>query len=625
MVDQGRRGSALVIALIVAAVLAALGISFLMLAETEGRIARNEERVDQARRAAEAAAGIVRAWFDRPWAADHLILPPDAAIDRTLRTIDDDGDPATPPWPQDGSAWPRYKQGIDLDGDGRDDLFRPPYRGALVHALHGTETGPDLRIDSTASAAAASFLSDLSDRLFAGFPRPSQGVHARILCIDVYGPPHVRSGGAWVRFGLGRVKVVAAIMRRVGGTDRVVARRAVRVVLHQVPYGRSAGPLQSCAGLEWTGPLTASWGRVDVTGDATLAPIHAARPSSWPRVIPPAGGVDLLWGYDDPAAFGAYRGRLETAGERLEDPWLRLIVGGTIAGAPPAPQPFPFVWDPTVPDPLGDGTRTHHDHAVDDGNHANLFHRLPPAPCAPLDYTLWKTIATSGGRDVRYFAWAGGTRFREDGIGPAREFRDLTDGREGLLFFDTADGTAPADVDGDGLWDNLTPAIHITGGTWGVRGLLILNAASFRVDAAGRPAQVRAPGEPFQDGDADGRHDPGETWVNLAYPTIHGGPFVVDGGDVRRDDGTRLGPPVRNRRGPAAPVSVALWGMLWTHGRFESRGNATYYGRVVAGSGVVDPGSPVTTPTILWDADLAGDWPPPGWSLPRVVFGAWEP
>jgi hypothetical protein len=624
--DRGRHGSALVIALIVSAVLAVLGLTFLALAGTEGRIAANEERVDQARFAAGSALALVKTWFDRPGTGTALIEPLAAAIDRSLRRIEDDGDPATPPVPQDGARWPRYKQGIDLDADGADDLFRPPYRGGVAHELSGTEDGPDLRIDAAASIAAAAFLDDLSDRLFADFPRRARGIRARVRRIDVYGPPWVRTAGTWLRHGIGSVRVDAVILRRAGAAERIVGHATTRAVLEAVSYGRSVGPLRSCAGIEWPAPDTIRWGAVVADGPVTLSPDHRQRPSSWPRALSATPRVDLLWGHDDDPAFLAYRGRLEADAQPIEDPWLRWWTSGPITGAPAAPQPYPFVWNPTPPDPLGDETRTHHAVPGEDGNHANLFHNLPAAPCAAADYPRFKAIATSGGHDVRHFVWAGGTTFREGGAGPAREFRDLTDGATGLLFFDTADRSAPRDDDGDGRYDNLTPAIRIVGGTWSVRGALVVHAESLLVDGArGRPVVTQAPGEPFQDRNADGRFDPGEAWVNLAYPGVPGGAFVVDATDNRRDDGTLRGLPVRNRRGPPVVHDVVLWGWLRTAGRFESRGAATWYGSLRVESGVVDPGTPGPSPVLLWDADLGSGWPPPALGLPRVVITGVEP
>ena len=104
---------------------------------------------------------------------------------------------------QDGSTWPRYKQGVDLNFDGNDDLFLQPYRGDLTHALLGTLDGPDIRIDGTpaGTAAARSHLDAMSESLIPGYPGAGAGVRARISRIDIYAPPYVELNGAWTRHG----------------------------------------------------------------------------------------------------------------------------------------------------------------------------------------------------------------------------------------------------------------------------------------------------------------------------------------------------------------------------------------------------------------------------------------
>src|SRR5262245_35255479 len=62
----GERGSALVLAVVVSALLTILGLLFALTGEDEGRMARNALRGSQALYAAEAAARCARDWFERP-------------------------------------------------------------------------------------------------------------------------------------------------------------------------------------------------------------------------------------------------------------------------------------------------------------------------------------------------------------------------------------------------------------------------------------------------------------------------------------------------------------------------------------------------------------------------------
>ena len=133
---------------------------------------------------------MVESWFDTDFPSGALMPPPAGAIDLTLRKIDDDGDPSTIWHLQDGGTWPRYKQNVDLNFDGSDDLFLRPYRGTvgdLRHSLLGIPPdGPDIRIDENASAQARTYLEDLSETLVPAYPAGgAAGVRARISRIDI--------------------------------------------------------------------------------------------------------------------------------------------------------------------------------------------------------------------------------------------------------------------------------------------------------------------------------------------------------------------------------------------------------------------------------------------------------
>jgi len=628
---RGERGSALVIAILVTVILTLLGISFLLLAETENKIAENERLSAQALYVAETGARQIKRWFDHPpseggtW---NVLNPPLAAIDRTLREIDDDGDPSTAPIPQDGTnAAPRYKQADDL-------IFQRPYRSALVDMLTGTEDGPDMRI-SRATSAGATFLDSLGTALFGTYP--GNGLEARIEQIDVYAPPTIEISGVWTRYGMGTVRVVAQIVQDVGGTDVVLAERMVKAVLNEMPYPGPFGPLHSCANLTYNGDFTVNWGAASAVANSDLTNnLHKIK-VSLPRIEPPGQRVDLLWGYDtaagNAAPFNDYMSQVYAAGEEIEDPWFRYLSGGpldpgSLTGAPNPADNVPFTFDWTVgTSVLDDGTYPNHDHGgSNDGTHSNIMQNMPTVTCPQFDYDTWKAIATSGSGDVHYMVWDNGSSFRENGQGAARTFREITDNATGLYFFDTKDAVRPYDTDGDGYFENLTPAITINGGTWGTRGFIYLNADTFQSKGVtGRAATMSAPGEPWLDIDQDGQYDAGvEPWVNLDYPTSLTDPFVADSGDTLQDDGTFGASAVRNTRGPSFNSTAALWGILYNTGQFEATGNARYYGSVLAESGIGENAPAAGTPEFYWDQSIVDSWPPAGWNLPRVVITRWE-
>lgn len=616
---EGERGAALIVTILVMVILTLLGISFLMLGETENQIAQNEIRSAQALYAGETGARMVKRFFDRPFSNTNVRNPPLAAIDRTLRMLDEDGDPATAALLQNGGARPMYKQGVDLDANGTDDLFGKPYRGSLAHALLGTEDGPDMRIDE-GTTAGANYLAAVSNDLFGAFPGGPGGVQARVTRIDIYSPPYVNVAGTWTRYGMATVKVIARVVQTIGGTEQVLSERMIKAVLNEMPYPGPFGPLHSCANLEFTGDLTVNWGAASAVGTADLTNNHDKIRASWPRELPPGERVDALWTAD----WANYMAAVD--GEVIEDPWFRFlskdfIDPADLAGAVDvlAQQPFPFTW--TNPNPVGDGEWPSHDNNPDDGSHSNVFQNMPVVTCPSFEYDLWKTIATSGDNDVHYYVWDNGTSFKEDGIGAAQTFRAITDNEEGLFFFDTVDGVAPTDTDGDGEFDNLTPEIRITGGTWGSRGFLYLNATEFQTKGVtGRAATFNAPGEPWSDTDTDGVYDVGEPYINLNYSTLAAlsDDFIIDTTDAYG------GGVMRNDKGPDVAGTAALWGILFNNGRFSPTGNATYYGSVVAKSGVGDTAPAAGTPQMYWDESIIKDWPPSTWELPRVMITRWE-
>jgi len=598
------RGSALIIALLVTVILALLGISFLLMAETENRIARNERRAAQAFYVAQSTVRVVKRWFDAPGTA--VASPGVADVERVQRVLLDETDPYDPAdeTPANGTpSAPYYKQGVDLDGNGSDDLFDRPYDGAAEHAFRGTEAGPDLVIDES-DPEGALFLRTLEQRIFPGYP--GDGIQARVARIELFAPPYVRSGSGWTRFGLATVRVLARL--EVAADGRAVAEREVRSVLSEIPYRGVYGPLHSCAGLTFTGSNpTLHWGAVTARQSMRLSAALSSLPRSLPKELPTRPQVDPLLASLDWGDWSA-----EVAGEAVEDPWLRYLTGSALSAppVPASPQPYPSPWDgwsagDPPPGPCCDV-------------YSHLSRDQPMVGCPSYDYDDWKAIASSGERGVHYFVWVGGDRFQEDGTGTIDTVQNLTNGREGIFFFDTANRLEPEDTDGDGDFDNLTGDVAVSG-NWSFRGVLYLNASSFRLNGAtGVPRTVQAPGEPFRDLDGDGLYDAGEPFVHLAYPSSTATLFQAP---------TILAPSgARAARGPAVPLAVSLEGLVVVQGTFEATGTGTAYGSVVAVSGVTqavaDGSEP--TPRLLFDASLVEGFPPVGWGLPRATVTGWD-
>jgi hypothetical protein len=261
-----------------------------------------------------------------------------------------------------------------------------------------------------------------------------------------------------------------------------------------------------------------------------------------------------------------------------------------------------------------------------DQDQSNLFHNLDPLiGCPAFDYQTWKDIAQSGNSDTHYYAWSSGASFTENGSGAVTDMRTLTDNKTGLYFFDTTDGNPP---DSATPPSNLTPEISLSGGTYGTRGMIYLNASNWETKGlAGRPIDMIWPGEPFRDKNQNGVRDVGEEWINLNYNTLSplNDPTVFPKGSAGDNYDTPVPAvgQVYNKYGPPiAGQTAAVWGVLFLAGTLDAQGNATYYGSVITVGGTA---SKMTgTPDVWWDPRMKDNWPPPDWDLPRVIITRWQ-
>jgi len=617
---NGERGSALVIAVLVMAILTLLGLSLLLIADTENKIAENERLSAQALYFGEGVTREVKRWFDRPpYSAEgdaNLSRPTTAVIERSLRMIDVDGPGPAAEVAADGTAAnPYYKAGVDRDGDGADDIFDKPYRPLLADMLVGTAAGPDIRMDRAADVTTATFLDGLSEQIMPAFPAGAAGVLARIKTIDVYAPPYLDAGGGnWTRFGMATVSTRVQILRNPGAPDeQVLADRTITAVLNETPAGGAFGPLHSCDELGWSNAFRVHWGAATAaaTGDMQTGPT-AGMYMSIPRDLPATPRLDLLHGHLAPAGDATWSALVAgLQGQVVDDPWFRFFAGLSVVNwnGLGSPQAFP------------PGTTSQ--------DHSNKFQDYPNVPCPQYDYEIWKSIAKSGGSDVHYFAWVSDTRFQENGSGPIETLETLTRGKTGLFFFDTQDGLPPHDYDVGNVADNLTPDITITDGSYGVRGFLYVNTSMWRVQGSpGRPATFTFPGEPFRDVNENGAYESGEGWINLRYTGVTQltDPLVVD--DTDTYDQSVPPPstpvPVRNARGPSVTHDAIVWGILYVAGQFDAGGTPYYNGSVITYAGTETGARTAGTANLYWDPTLKDNWPPPGWDLPRVILTRWQ-
>ncbi|MBI1950497.1 MAG: hypothetical protein HYS34_03955, partial [Acidobacteria bacterium] len=378
------------------------------------------------------------------------------------------------------------------------------------------------------------------------------------------------------------------------------------------------GPLQSCANLVYTGNFQIHWGTGSSQGTADLGLTSGNLTNKAPTGMP--------YAMNDPSAYAAGADSLATwtaahDNQMIDDPWFRFIAGGAL-------QNISFATDPSAPQPwpsTSPGSTT--------GDSSNLFQNTV-INCPTFDYALWKAIAQSGNKNHFYFSYdTATTNFKLDGTGTAQSLETWTGGRSGIMFFDTYDGTAPFGSY-TATWPatNLTPAIDMSNGWPGTQGFVYLNAKQFATTGAGGSGTTRTiipPGEP---GDGSG-------FVNIDYPGAFVGNYRIRNGTASPESFqdpvtgdwwcTDISPcpggaiaPIKDNYGLPFQDNVVMDGVFYTSGSFTAKGNARYFGSLIAQQGVLDGGG---TPELYFDESLVkGNWPRKGMNLPRVVISAWQ-
>ncbi|MFQ5877323.1 MAG: pilus assembly PilX N-terminal domain-containing protein [Acidobacteriota bacterium] len=619
----GERGSALILAVLITVILSLLGISYLLMAQTENTIAENERNSLLALYVAEAGARLAVGWFNDPSSTGYFV-PGVSQVTRTDRLLDHDGDPATPRVlaVSGDAAKPLYKDAAVTPSG----LFDRPYRSALGDTFLGIETGtdpdPSYATKGPDLVVTQSHLDAINDALFPGFPSPD--LRAKIARIELYSPPVVSIGGVDTRMGIATIKVTGGVFIYPGTTDeRQIATRVVKAVVNEIPVPAPAGPLQSCSTLDYTGSFEIHWGTASSQGNADLGLTSGN--------VDNKSNTGVPYNLNDPFTYISGADTLASwatahDNEEIEDPWFKFVAGGALANIgtfapfPGDPQP----WHYTSPGST----------SLD---HTNLFQNTV-MNCPEFDYGLWKAIAQSGNKNHYYFKYDGGGNFRLDGTGPPVDFMTASDGLEGVIFFDTADGQPPNGLAYSDPGTNLTPDVEIdsTTGWQGVQGFLYVNAKSFTTTGTGGIGSLRTiipPGEP---GDGSG-------FVNLDYPgTLKGTYRIKDGTvnfetfqdpvtgdwwctDASQCDSTARTPsltPVKDEYGLPFQETVIVDGVFYTSGVISAKGNAKYFGSVIAEQGVLDGGG---TPEFWFDESLVkGNWPRKGMNLPRVVVTSWQ-
>lgn len=607
------KGAALIVAIVLIALLTALGLGALALGRLETGSASGGIGAQQASAAADGVLRVVKRWFDAPAGSPNAWMVPAAdQVDRSLRRVDPDGDGTSQAFAGATAPWNViYRQD-------HNDLFERPYRGDPELAFEGDAAGPDLLLarDST-SARVRSFLLDLASALFPDSPAPNTKLV--IARIAIYGAPPIGRGAGRPRAGIAAIDLTVELWQGSDGAGALMASARTSGVLEEIPYAM-AGPITAGTIGDGSG-LDARWGTIRVASEAFLGADPATcSTGGWPwrneerRLSADADG-------DGTADDGDGDGTADLAewlglpDATLGDPWFRLIAGGGLAGAPSsAPQPYPF-------DPAGIPGAV-----ATDLDRSGLFQRIPGAVRAGFTTRLeaFRAALRSGGPGLHRFRYVAGTDpplYQEEGTGPAISFADATRARTGLFLFDTTDGGPLRDANADGSWDNLTPPLVVEDPAWWSAGTIVALTTLVHLGESQRQGSALAgpPDDPFDDVDEDGSWNGAEPCLQLGYPPDPLAPAA---------EFTRLaivtpGVGASCRAGPAyVPTPVTFAGTLMTPGSVLLGPGVRLFGAIDLQGALDAPAvSGARTVQVLFDRRLgAHAWPPPESPLPRTYF-----
>ena len=404
---SGDRGSAMLIAMMVMVILTLLGISFMILSDTENKIAINDRDFQQVLYVATGAAKIVESWFNSPDPAYNDLLPVESDLTLDLRKGDSDfdgyygsadadgidGDTTNPEIDATVYATDKYKGG---NTTGKYKLFDRPFRGSRYMTFWGNRDNPDILIqDDTGDTA--EFIDEINEIIN---PNPDSSKEKKSLGvikvreIRIYGPP--MDTDQKLRYGVATIEVKAAKEIELGGGEiRYVSHRLVREVIQEIPYPNPGGPIISQGSLSEDSLRSGLWGPVMSGADMTVNDADLFEMQSVPR---DADG-DYYAFNPDAAEYCANAGNqnllsklLGIAGgagvHDLSDPWKTLEAKGNLLGGPNGDrQPWPHADDCTGLD--------------QDKSHFFQKGRITyPRP----EYAIWKSIvASSNHQKIRYF------------------------------------------------------------------------------------------------------------------------------------------------------------------------------------------------------------------------------
>lgn len=480
-----QRGSALLITMLILVVLGLLGITYLVLSDTENLISVNQRDDQQVLYVAEGGVEVVKSWFDQPKASENPLVPAQSDVILDRRRGDSDWDDTAD---LDGSAGDVYTGGSK---GGVTRLFEKPYRGKTSYTFWGYPAdsnglGPDVvLVDDPGND------NDYLDRLNRLFNPQNVNSLGRVSIseVRVFRPPLAKD--LKMRLGVATIEVDAVKRDRSG---RVISARTVRDTVQEFPYPGPRGAIESAGTIDLNGNFTPHWGFVESedTIDFKEGKTFAAVPRDpdFPygdiyrkfQDFNPVRYADMHKKDSDgvpgddlataPTGCGGQQTNLISelvAATRngtpnppstphwLQDPWLVYRTAKWFIGTcdPNAIQPWD--WDPGR-DFDGEiisfppkNKLTGCLQCNEKGDASNMMQKQP-VKFPVILYAPWKKAARSGKKNTYYYSYAGDGAgeplFRRNGGAETREARkwintEITGNNPGLHFFDTVNAKNP--------------------------------------------------------------------------------------------------------------------------------------------------------------------------------------
>ena len=272
---RDKRGSALLVSLMVIVGLSLLGLGFVAISETESAIAKNQQNALQTQAIAEAGAKMVVEWFQDPvWGRTSAATPRNdptintnlAAI-KTVRTIPG----------YNGVYKPRASQW----------LFDKPFRPGFDDRFFGNEDSADIMITRTTDSTTIDNFNNLLLGTGANDKASGEVTEIRISAPPIVGGTLTSNGATppkffWAggqRYGVATIMVKAQQFRDPVNHTGILASHSVRLVVGELPLPIPAGPIQGDASVSFGGNFYVHWGME--TSRTTLNPSRSLSSLPW--------------------------------------------------------------------------------------------------------------------------------------------------------------------------------------------------------------------------------------------------------------------------------------------------------------------------------------------------------